>query len=179
LETFLTQIRPALPLTSDPPVICFWKWIGWKDYEVPKNRNLESVSAKNDFFLTVPAHTCPPVPATGPPDQTQCRGERKRCRPSSNPIERISIFSVAQARPLLPTVGRRFASVGIPGPCWEHTSPPLIRWRAPPPTASVGIGAEPERAAFAIGDSSPHVPPPHTVAALSEAPPRPARPPPP
>jgi hypothetical protein len=36
LETFLTQIGPALPLTSDPPVICFWKWIGWKDYEVPK-----------------------------------------------------------------------------------------------------------------------------------------------
>jgi hypothetical protein len=50
LKIFLTQIGPALALTSDPPTICFWKWIGWKDYEVPKNRNLESVSAKNEFF---------------------------------------------------------------------------------------------------------------------------------
>jgi hypothetical protein len=51
LKTFLTQIGPALPLMSDPPVICFWKWIRWKDYEVPKNRNLESVSAKIIMFL--------------------------------------------------------------------------------------------------------------------------------
>jgi hypothetical protein len=36
LKTFLTQIGPALSLTLDPPVICFWKWIGWKDYEVTK-----------------------------------------------------------------------------------------------------------------------------------------------
>jgi hypothetical protein len=47
LKIFLTQIGPALPLTPDAPVICFWKWIGWKDYKVPKNRNLESVSAKS------------------------------------------------------------------------------------------------------------------------------------
>jgi hypothetical protein len=52
LEIFLTQIGPTLPLTTDPPVICFWKWIGWKDYEVPKNRNLESVSAKKIFFFS-------------------------------------------------------------------------------------------------------------------------------
>jgi hypothetical protein len=25
LETFLTQIGPAIPLTSDPLVICFWE----------------------------------------------------------------------------------------------------------------------------------------------------------
>jgi hypothetical protein len=49
----------------------FWKWIGWKDYEVPKNRNLQSVSAKNviqsqfgerffqkrNSFVTHPTHT--------------------------------------------------------------------------------------------------------------------------
>jgi hypothetical protein len=52
LKTFLTQIGPVLPLTSDPPVICFWKWIGWKDYEVPKNCNLESVSAKNEILFS-------------------------------------------------------------------------------------------------------------------------------
>jgi hypothetical protein len=50
LKTFRTQIGPALPLTPDPPVICFWKWIGRKDYKVPKNCNLESVSTKNNFF---------------------------------------------------------------------------------------------------------------------------------
>jgi hypothetical protein len=60
LKIFLTQIRPALPLTPDPPVICFWKWIRWKDYEVPKNCNLESVSAKNEILFSprpcIPAH---------------------------------------------------------------------------------------------------------------------------
>jgi hypothetical protein len=62
LKTFLTQIGPTLPLTSDPPVICFWKWIGWKDYEVPKNRNLESVSAKK-IILFSPMPTLPAGPA--------------------------------------------------------------------------------------------------------------------
>jgi hypothetical protein len=58
-----------VPLTSDPPIICFWKWIGWKDYEVPKNYNLKSVSAKNELFFSpapaVPAiHTRRTHPAT-------------------------------------------------------------------------------------------------------------------
>jgi hypothetical protein len=52
LKTFLTQTTPVVPLTPDPPIMCFWKWIGWKDYEVPKNRNLESVSAKKLIFLS-------------------------------------------------------------------------------------------------------------------------------
>jgi hypothetical protein len=52
LKTFLTQTGPALPLTSDPPVVRFLEWIGWKDYEVPKNRNLKSVSAKNVILLS-------------------------------------------------------------------------------------------------------------------------------
>jgi hypothetical protein len=52
LKTFLTQFGSALPLTPDPPVIYFWKWIGWKDYEVPENRNLESVSTKNIILLS-------------------------------------------------------------------------------------------------------------------------------
>jgi hypothetical protein len=66
LKTFLTQFGLILPLTPDPPVVCFWKWIKWKDYKVQKNRNLESVSAKNEFFLThitLPTH----VPSSGPP----------------------------------------------------------------------------------------------------------------
>jgi hypothetical protein len=66
LKTFLTQIGLGLPLTPDTPVIYFWKWIGYKDYEVPKNRNLENVSAKNEFF----SHKCcsypPVVPTCGP-----------------------------------------------------------------------------------------------------------------
>jgi hypothetical protein len=56
LKTFLTQIRPTLPLTPDPPVICFWKWIRWNDYEVPKNRNLENASAKNEIFFSPTRH---------------------------------------------------------------------------------------------------------------------------
>jgi hypothetical protein len=52
LTTFLTQIGPTLPLTPDPSVICFWKWIGWKDYEVPKNHNLERVSTKNELVFS-------------------------------------------------------------------------------------------------------------------------------
>jgi hypothetical protein len=35
----------------------FFEWIGWKDYEVPKNRNLKSVSAKNKLFFS-PNHVC-------------------------------------------------------------------------------------------------------------------------
>jgi hypothetical protein len=54
LETFFTQFGPALPLTPDPPVVWFWKWIRWKDYEAPKNHNLKSVSAKNEFFFHPP-----------------------------------------------------------------------------------------------------------------------------
>jgi hypothetical protein len=41
--------------------------IRWKDYEVPKNRNLESVSAKNDFFLTKPFVYPPPYPHLASP----------------------------------------------------------------------------------------------------------------
>jgi hypothetical protein len=65
LKNFLTQIGPILPLTLDPPVICFYKWIGWKDYEVPKNRNLESVSAKNVILLSPTRRIPTPIP-TGP-----------------------------------------------------------------------------------------------------------------
>jgi hypothetical protein len=52
LKIFLTKFGATLPLTLDPPVICFWKWIRWKDYGVPKNRNLEIVSAKNELFFS-------------------------------------------------------------------------------------------------------------------------------
>jgi hypothetical protein len=70
LKTFLTQIGPTLPLTPDPPVIRFWKGIRWKDYEVKKNHNLESVSAKNEKFFSpttcVPTHLYPPAHTTTP-----------------------------------------------------------------------------------------------------------------
>jgi hypothetical protein len=45
----------------------FLEWIGWKDYELPKNRNLESVSAKNVILVTQHVCTRPPIP-TGPTD---------------------------------------------------------------------------------------------------------------
>jgi hypothetical protein len=56
LKTFLTKIGSAIPRTSDPSVICFLKWIRWKDYEVPKNHNLESISAKNELFFSPTQH---------------------------------------------------------------------------------------------------------------------------
>jgi hypothetical protein len=51
----------------DPPVVCFWKWIGWKDYELPKNRNLESVSAKNVMFFSPTPRIPTPITVLGPP----------------------------------------------------------------------------------------------------------------
>jgi hypothetical protein len=64
----------------------FLKWIGWKDYEVPKNRNLESVSAKKGrFFSPTPA-----IPARGTcvgptrPDTRKKNSLRPAC-PSSLP----------------------------------------------------------------------------------------------
>jgi hypothetical protein len=63
LKTFLTQIGPTLPLTPDPPVICFFsKWIGWKDYEVPNNHNLKSVCAEKLIFHS--PTLCIPAPST-------------------------------------------------------------------------------------------------------------------
>jgi hypothetical protein len=83
LKTFLTQIGSTLPLTSDPPVICFWKWIGWKDYEVPKNHNLESVSVKNELFFS-PTRCTPTLCTHLGPLFPSPRGKKflpRRCRP--------------------------------------------------------------------------------------------------
>jgi hypothetical protein len=88
LKTFLTQIAPALSLTSDPPVICFWKWIGCKDYEVPKNTIWRAFLPKTPNFFHRPSHTHPPIPAgptptthkTRRPASCACRLTRP-CRP--------------------------------------------------------------------------------------------------
>jgi hypothetical protein len=69
LKIFLTQIGPTVPLTSDPPVICFWEWIGWKDYEVPKNAIWRAFLPKRDDFSHPPPPYLPVVPASGPPTQ--------------------------------------------------------------------------------------------------------------
>jgi hypothetical protein len=66
LKTSVTRIGSTVLLMPDPPVICFWKWIGWKNYELPKNRNLESVSAKKLILFSLmpnlPACVYPPGP---------------------------------------------------------------------------------------------------------------------
>jgi hypothetical protein len=59
---------------TDPPIICFWKCIGWKDYEVPKNHNLESVSAKNVMFFS-------PTP-----NLPTCGTRRAHCRRNTSPL---------------------------------------------------------------------------------------------
>jgi hypothetical protein len=69
IETFLTQTGPTLPLTPDPPVICIWKWKGWKDYEVKKMQFGERLCQKRNFFFTRRSHTRPLYPP-GPPTFT-------------------------------------------------------------------------------------------------------------
>jgi hypothetical protein len=96
LKTFLTQIGPTLPLMSDPPVICFWKWIGWKDYEV-------RISAKKrNVFLTHSATTRPHVPAIGPPATRPapptCTLPR-RVHPPASPAPPLAIARRITARP--------------------------------------------------------------------------------
>jgi hypothetical protein len=119
LKTFLTQIGPTLPLTLDPPIICFWKWIGWKDYEVQK-RNLESVSAKNYNLFSpcacIPAHrTHPPTTMSVPvltvrfvlfPSRTPPPNSRLRPWPSA--ACSVSRFPEAAGLTLfLPWISRR------------------------------------------------------------------------
>jgi hypothetical protein len=113
LKTFLTQIEPVLPLTPDPPVICFWKSIECKDYEVSKNRNLESVSAKNEFIFFLSPRAFPPAADTlGPP--ISC-GQKKRflvvARLSAHPQARLpSPYSQIPAPEARATTQARFPS---------------------------------------------------------------------
>jgi hypothetical protein len=62
-KTFLFQIGTALPLMTDPPVICFWKWIGWKDYEVPKKSQFRERFCQNDLLFSPTAGIPNPIPA--------------------------------------------------------------------------------------------------------------------
>jgi hypothetical protein len=124
LKTFLTQIGSTLPLTPDPLVICFWKWIWWKDYEVPKNHNLESVSAKNNFFshrdlFYPPLRTRPPFPVL----------HHANCSPPSAVAERGKIPSF-----LVACCGSRQPPMP-PSPLSPHRSPDL-----PSPLSTGGDG---------------------------------------
>jgi hypothetical protein len=120
----------------DPPVVCFWKWIGWKDYEVPKNRNLESVSTKNVMFFSPTPRIPTPNNRFGP---TQIRiGEKPSWtrRPSLG-SPRCSTSS----SPAAVTLSSRSSMLG-----WVHRIYHLLRciWRrrwwpaAPPPCAVAG-----------------------------------------
>jgi hypothetical protein len=136
LKTFFTQIRPALPLTPDPPVICFCKWIRWKDYEIPKNRILDSVSAKKLILFsptpTLPACVYPPGPQY-----------------SENKIASLSLFPF----PCSPVPGRaparrrtRLRCRGLRGRAHggEH-APPLSAPPPPPPRRRPASGTTPAR----------------------------------
>jgi hypothetical protein len=102
LKTFFTQTGPSLPLMSDPPVIYFWKWIGWEDYRGPKNRNLESVSAKNAILLS-PPRVYPPIYThrahpTSHPDPTPASCTAVVLTPSmSSVFEKTPPFSLQMA----------------------------------------------------------------------------------
>jgi hypothetical protein len=117
---------------SDPPVIYFWKWIGWKDYGRTKNRNLESVSTKNVILLSptacVPAHLYPPGHPTTHPNpapgmynlsvwsvcvmhflrKTPCLASRRGTTLRGRPVARSRIDEVdAVVRPCPPEVTPR------------------------------------------------------------------------
>jgi hypothetical protein len=145
LETFLTQIGITLPLTPDPPVICFWKWIGWKDYEVPKNRNLESVSAKKLIILHPPHVYPPPVPAGPTPSENlnpyvylrRYPTSRTSRRPSTprrghaSPAQVVVVETGQAACPI--RVGMREEAV-MAAPTARSSSPKRVR--PPAPSAS-------------------------------------------
>jgi hypothetical protein len=113
LKTFLTQIGPTLPLTLDPPIICFWKWIGWKDYEVQK-RNLESVSAKN-YNLFSPCACIPPYPPTL---HDECPGfNLSLCFiPITDTASQLSLAALAK---------RGLLRLALPRGCWAYSVPTL------------------------------------------------------
>jgi hypothetical protein len=157
LKTFLTQIGSALPLTPDPPVICFWKWIGWKDYEVPKNRNLESISAKNVIFFTQPrfTHSCTCVGPTKPA-HTHLRyplgllkfpfpvwpylTSPKNPSPSLFPFHPAATASLDTSTPLpLLAVGHH-APASSSSPCLTSSWPPCVRIRWSISPAGEGAG---------------------------------------
>jgi hypothetical protein len=126
LITFFTQIRPVLPLTLDPPVICFGKWIRWNDYGVPKNHNLKNVSAKNVILLSptacLPAHLYP----LGPPLASPF------CKKFPFPAINTSPVAISSAATRLPASGpaRR-------GPPDRSRAPAACAQQRPPRCAAV------------------------------------------
>jgi hypothetical protein len=106
LKTFLTQIRPTLPLMSDPPIICFWKWIGWKEYKVKKIVIWRVFLPKPKFF-SHPPNTYPPYVPVGPTFafHVAAHPELKK-KPSSTPPRdstRMARAPRAAAPPMLAT----------------------------------------------------------------------------
>jgi hypothetical protein len=125
LKTFLTQIGPVLPLTSDPPVTCFWKWIGWKDYDVPKNRNLESVPDKNEILFSphprIPTLLYPQRAPTSFP----LGGDRPTLlRSNDNPTRAMYLFdqNLSFLSPHTPAILPR---------CCAHTGEPPPQFNSP------------------------------------------------
>jgi hypothetical protein len=146
LKTFHTQFRPALPLTPDPPVICYWQWIGWKDYEVQKIANWRYFCQKRHTFFTHTHPTRPGVPAgptTRHPSHSGAVQEESRVRPA--PVVRPPRRPTTLPRPSLPAcvpTSTRF-SQHHPSPSRNATPIPIAAdsdcRRAWPPLPSVFI----------------------------------------
>jgi hypothetical protein len=76
LKIFLTQIGPILPLTTDPPVICFWKRIGRSH---KKSQFGECFFQKANLFLTSPPSYPRVYPPVDPPHES-LPDSRPACR---------------------------------------------------------------------------------------------------
>jgi hypothetical protein len=127
LKTFLTQIGSTVPLTPDPPVICFWKWIhGERTMEYQKIAIWRAFLQKR-IFSHPTAHTRLLVPA-GPlalraPTRTvlQALPTHPHCAPQAPP-HNLAAGSRTCHRPM--TQPQPHYQRHPPRHCRRPTSPP-------------------------------------------------------
>jgi hypothetical protein len=116
---------------SDPPIICFWKWIGWKYYKVKKIVIWRVFLPKPKFF-SHPPNTYPPYVPVGPTFafHVAAHPELKK-KPSSTPPRdstRMARAPRAAAPPMLATTLLFASSWRTPCDLWPQ---PLAAWPSP------------------------------------------------
>jgi hypothetical protein len=80
------SFNPALPLTPDPPVTCFWEWITWKDYKVKKIAIWRVFVPKKIALFSHPPRSYPPYAhASGPRPPSRWSRPRFAIFPSGPP----------------------------------------------------------------------------------------------
>jgi hypothetical protein len=162
LKTFLTQIGSTIPLTPDPPVICFWKWIhGERTMEYQKIAIWRAFLQKRIFFS--PHRTYPPARTSGPtctarphPHGPASAAHPPALRPASAATQphrwlpHVSPANDTATTPLPtpPTAPLPPSNKSSPGPHLRPRSRPHLRRpplrRPPSPPSQVGQGGDGE-----------------------------------